>query len=154
MKTLFFFSVLALLSYTVAAQELHFPSGKEKHDAKPARFRALQQNRNFLTDAASLHSLMSAAPQQKITVNIGNGYSFKGTVIEKKQERPEILTLVARSADDPQLLLSLSRVTIEAKPVFRGIILSTSGSDLILLEPNDNGAYAWTVKKVSELLAD
>ena len=154
MKTILITSAFALLALSATAQELHFPSGKEKHDSKPARFQSLQQNRSYNSDAASLHGMMGFTVNQKISVSIGNGYSFKGTVIEKKQERADLLTVVARSSEDPQLLLSISRVMIGGQPTFRGIILSKSGSDLIMLEPDELGNYAWNVKKVSQLLAD
>ena len=136
------------------AQDLNFPSGKVKHDGKPVRFRGMQQNQRFAADNASLHQMMGFSVNQKVTIPVAAGYVFKGIVTERRNETPDLFTVVIRSTEDESLLFSISRVMISGQPVFRGIIVSKNNSDMIMLEPDDAGNHNWNVVKVSSLIAD
>lgn len=154
MKNMYLTMALLVCALVGVAQELQFPSGKEKHDAKPVKFHGIPHNQRFIADNAGLQRIMGYQTAQKVTIPVAAGYVFKGVVIGRQQQTPDLFTVTIRSTEDENLMLSLSRVMINGQPVFRGIIISKQNSDLMMLEPDDAGNHFWNLVKVSSLLAD
>ncbi len=147
-------STLLLCSLWAAAQVPSFPSGKEKYDGKPERFQRIPKEKPFGVEQAQLHRLMVLRLREQATVQCAEDYTFQGTITEKRAESPAVLTIVMRATEDQDLMLTLSRITIDGKTTFRGIILHANHSDALLLEPDDNGKHTWKSVKRSSLLAD
>lgn len=147
-------SSLLLCSLWAAAQVPSFPSGKEKYDGKPERFQRVPKEKPFGVELAQLHRLMVLGLREQATVQCAEEYTFQGSVIEKRSESPGVFTMVMRATEDQDLVFTLSRITIDGKTTFRGIILHPNHSDALLLEPDENGKHAWKSIKRSSLLAD
>lgn len=147
-------STLLLCSLWAAAQVPSFPSGKEKYDGKPERFQKVPKEKPFGVEQAQLHRLMVLGLREQATIQCAVDYTFQGTVTEKRTESPAVFTMVMRATEDQELIFTLSRITIDGKTTFRGIILHANHSDALLLEPDDNGKHAWKSVKRSSLLAD
>ena len=153
MKTIMLLSLL-LCSLWATAQEPRFPSGKEKYDGKPERFQKIPKDKPFGIDQVQLHQLMLLDLREHVTLKCAADYTFQGTVTEKRNESPEVLTMVMRASEDENLLFTLSRITIEGKMIFRGLIIHPNNSDALLLEPDDSGKHVWKPVKKSTLIAD
>lgn len=154
MKNYITLGMMLLVGNVLFAQPAVFPSGKEKHDNKPAHFKMLASGKHYGMPVASLHAFMCLQPGDDIQVMIDNHYTFKGVVAAVQHDNPSLLTLVATSKEADKATLTLSSVTVNGQTYFRGAILVPHSSDMVLLEPDDAAQHAWVVKKVADLLAD
>lgn len=154
MKTILLSSLLLMGSLRASAQEPRFPSGKEKYDGKPAGFANVPKDKSFGIENAALHRLMALELRAIATVPCAEQFNFKGVVTEKRSDSPQQFTLTIRALDDEQLICSVSRLSIDGKTIFRGIILRPNESDMLILEPDESGHHVWKKVQRSSLLAD
>lgn len=154
MKTMLLSSLLLMGSLWTNAQEPRFPSGKEKYDGKPARFANVPKDKSFGIENAVLHRLVALELRETATVPFAEQFNFKGIVTEKRSDSPQQQTLTMRALDDEQLICSISRLNIDGKTIFRGIILRPNESDVLILEPDEMGNHVWKKVLRSSLLAD
>lgn len=154
MKTMLLSSLLLMGSLWTNAQEPRFPSGKEKYDGKPARFVNVPKDKSFGIENAALHRLMALELRETATVPSAEQFNFKGVVTEKRSDSPQQQTLTMRALDDEQLICSISRLNIDGKTIFRGIIFRPNESDVLILEPDEMGNHVWKKVLRSSLLAD
>jgi len=154
MKKLVFvllFSISASLSFS---QELQFESGRQKHDGKGQLFSAVSQK--SATTLTFIENVMDFQLKQQVEVDVTPGFKFKGTVSSITSDAPGLTTITIQSSESKGIILSVSRLIQQDKTtIYRGIVMSSKHSDMLMLEKDPvTGNYNWDKKQVSNLLAD
>ncbi len=154
MKTLFFallFCTSALFSFS---QDLQFESGRTKNDSKPQLFAELSDK--FAITSTFIDEVMSYQLKQPVEITVNPKLVFKGRVTSITNDAPGLTTISIQSSEKQGLILSLSRLVLPDQTiVYRGIILSKTNSDLLMLDKDAvTGHYVWIKKQVSQLIAD
>lgn len=134
-------------------EDVHFTSGKEKHDHKPQLIKSFTKktvSNEFLNQA------MTYRLHQQVTIRITDNLTFNGKVTAITKDAPGLQTVIMQSSEIKGLVLSISRLTQpNAAPIFRGIMMSQTHKDLLMMEKDPiTGYYAWNKKNVSNVLTD
>ena len=103
-----------------------------------------------------IDEVMSYQVKQQVEVAVSPRFVVKGKVSSVTSEAPGLTTITIQSSEIEGLVLSLSRITLpDQSIVYKGIILSKSNSDMLMLDKDPvTGNYIWSKKQVSQLIAD
>lgn len=146
-------STKAQFSTELKQDDVHFTSGKDKHDHKPQLFKSF--TKQTVTNEF-LNTLMSYQVNQQVTIRIADNITFKGKVTAITNSAPGLHTVILQSSETKGLVLSVSRLIQANKaPTYMGVMTSQSHKDLLLMEKDPiTGYYAWNKKNVSHMIAD
>jgi hypothetical protein len=155
MKKLIFSSLLLFACTTISfSQDYAFQSGREKNDGKPQLFQNIAQK--FAVKTNFIDDVMNVTAKQTVLFSVTDGLEFKGTVSSKLNDQQGLTTVTIQSADVSGLFLTLSKVVMpDQSVVYRGIMMSKSHSDILVLDKDPiTGNYNWSKMKLSMLLPD
>jgi hypothetical protein len=155
MKRLILSSLMLLAFVTVSfSQDFQFQSGREKHDGKPQLFQNIAQK--FAVKTNFMEDVMGVAEKQTVLFSVTDGLAFKGSVSSKQNDQQGLTTVTMQSSELSDLFLTVSRVVMpDQSVVYRGIMMSKSHSDILVLEKDPvTGNYNWNKMKLSMLLPD
>ncbi|MBY0478097.1 MAG: hypothetical protein K2Q24_10655 [Chitinophagaceae bacterium] len=154
MKTLILAVLFCSSAFISFSQDLQFESGRSKNDSKPKLFAELTEK--FALTSTFIDEVMSYQLKQPVEVTVNPKLIFKGRVTAINNDAPGLTTISIQSSEKQGLILSLSKLVLpDQTVVYRGIILSNSNSDLLMLDRDAaTGNYVWIKKQVSQLIAD
>ncbi len=154
MKKLVFVLLFSTSAFISFSQELQFESGRSKHDAKPQMFPAVSQRSS--TISGFTEDVMNFQLKQQVDISVTSGFRFKGTVSSVTNDAPGLTTVTIQSSETKGMVLSVSRLVLPDKTtVYRGIVISTRHSDMLMLEKDPvTGNYNWNKKQVSNMISD
>mgnify|MGYP006902217484 CR=1 FL=1 len=154
MKKLLLVLLSSLSVSFVMAQELSFSSGRDKHDHKPQLFAALSPK--IAVSAQFIDDVMQARVNQAFRIVLADGFVFNGNVTARTSDAPGLESVMLHSSEVPELVFSVSRLTLpDQSVVYRGIITSKRHSDMLLMEKDAiTGNYYWNRKNVSRMISD
>ncbi len=154
MKKLFFSLLLCACASFSFSQDYQFQSGREKYDGKPQLFQNIAQK--FPVKTNFIDEVMSATTKEAVVFSVTDGLAFKGTVSSKLNESQGLTTVTIQSSEINDLFLTVSKVVMpDQSVVYRGILMSKSHSDILVLDKDPvTGNYNWNKMKLSMLLPD
>ncbi len=154
MKKLVFVLLFSTSAFISFSQDLQFESGRQKHDGKAQMFSAVSQRSS--TTLTFIENVMDFQLKQEVEVAVTSGLKFKGTVSSITNDAPGLTTITLQSSETKGMILSVSRLIQPDKTtLYRGIVMSSKHSDMLMLEKDPvTGNYNWNKKQVSNLLAD
>lgn len=152
--TLILLMCLSVSAVTMAQDEIHFPSGRDKHDGKPQFFAHLSPK--FSVKNGFVNDLLSAKLNDQLNITVTEGFVFNGKVTSKTNEGNGLETITIESQQKKGLLLSVSRyVKPDGSVEYMGVITSREISDIIMMEKDAiTGNYQWIKKSVSQMILD
>jgi hypothetical protein len=150
------FVLLSCLSVSIAfsQEEIHFTSGKDKHDDKPQMFANLSPK--FSVKPGFFENIIGLKSNEQVTITITDGFVFAGKVISRTTESNGLEIITIESNQKRGLVLSVSKFTKNDSSVdYMGVVTSREFSDMIILEKDTiTGNYQWTRKNLSQMIAD
>ena len=87
--------------------------------------------------------LFSAVPSKKLVLQISNNLTLDGTVMEKVQQSPEVLSINFKSANYSGALFNISRIIQNGTIRYVGTIVSKEHGDVLTLV-KENEKYFFT----------
>jgi hypothetical protein len=154
MKRKLLSAALATCLFTLHSfsQEISFRSAREKNNDKPSLFTNVAER--TAADVNLMQNLFMYKTGQGVTVKFTDNLQLNGRVVMTEQET-KLQSVTIRCTNFPNALLTLSKVTLEDGTVqYTGAILNNQHKDVISLEKESNGNYAWIKKSLSDLLPD
>lgn len=143
---------VCLLSLHSFSQELNFRSAKEKNEGKQALFSNAAER--VSTDVNLIQNLFNLKTGVGTTIKFASNLQLVGHIVSNEQEN-NLQSITMRCTNFPGALLTLSKVTLEDGTItYTGAILNHQSKDIIMLEKDDAGNYAWQKKNMSELIED
>lgn len=143
---------LSLFSLHSFSQEISFRSAREKNMGKSALFTYVAER--VAADPAIMQNLFAAQMGESMTVKFSDNLQLNGRVMMTEQET-NFQSITLRCTNFPGALFTLSKVTdADGSINYVGAIISNNHKDMISLEKDSNGNYAWVKKNLSEILPD
>ena len=134
------------------SQEINFRSAKEKNEGKQTMFTYIAERTT--AEVNLMQNLFASKVGESISVKFTDKLQLNGQVTMAEQEN-NLQSITLRCTNFPGAIFTLSKVTeADGSVVYTGAILSNNHKDIISLEKNSNGNYAWVKKNLSELLPD
>ena len=145
-------TAICLLSLHSYSQEISFRSAKEKNTDKQSLFVNIAERTN--ADVSLMQSLFNMKTGQGTTIKLSDNFQLVGHVVMTEQQT-NLQSITLRCTNFPNALFTLSKVTLEDGTVtYTGAILNHQNKDVIMLEKDEQGIYAWTKKNLSDLIQD
>jgi hypothetical protein len=143
---------ICLMSLHAFSQEINFRSAKEKNESKQALFANAAER--VSADVNLMQSLFTLQTGKGTTIKFANNLQLVGHIVSNETET-NLQTITLRCTNFPGALLTISKVTVEDGTVtYTGAILSHQSKDVIMLEKDEAGNYAWQKKNLSDLIQD
>lgn len=136
-----------------------FSSGREKHDGKPQLISTSASARaksKFPVRRAFINEVMGYRLNQTVQLQVIDGFQFKGKVSAITHDAPGLETIIMQSTETKGLVLSISKIKAQDGTIsYRGMMMSTNHSDMLMLERDPvTGEYFWNKKTVSHMIPD
>lgn len=152
LKLLVAATAICLTSQQSFSQEISFRSAKEKNVDKQSLFVNIAERTT--ADFNLMQNLFNLKTGQGTTIKLSDNLQLMGHVVMTEQQS-SMQSVTLRCTNFPNTLFTLSKVTLEDGSVtYTGAILNHQSKDVIALEKDDNGIYAWTKKNLSDLIQD
>ncbi|MGE5108683.1 MAG: hypothetical protein ACM3H8_14155 [Sphingobacteriales bacterium] len=152
LKLLVAATAICLTSQQSFSQEISFRSAKEKNVNKQSLFVNIAERTT--ADFNLMQNLFNLKTGQGTTIKLSDNLQLMGHVVMTEQQS-SMQSVTLRCTNFPNTLFTLSKVTLEDGSVtYTGAILNHQSKDVITLEKDDNGIYAWTKKNLSDLIQD
>lgn len=152
LKLLVAATAICLTSQQSFSQEISFRSAKEKNVDKQSLFVNIAERTT--ADFNLMQNLFNLKTGQGTTIKLSDNLQLMGHVVMTEQQS-SMQSVTLRCTNFPNTLFTLSKVTLEDGSVtYTGAILNHQSKDVITLEKDDNGIYAWTKKNLSDLIQD
>ncbi|RTL58445.1 MAG: hypothetical protein EKK37_08900 [Sphingobacteriales bacterium] len=143
---------VCLLSLHSFSQEINFRSAKEKEVNKKTLFSSAAERISITTN--QIQNLFSLPTGKGTSIRFAGNLQLVGQVVTNEQQ-PNLQTFTMKCTNYPGALLTISKVTLQDGSVmYTGAILNHQSKDIIMLEKDDAGNYAWQKKNLSELIQD
>jgi hypothetical protein len=143
---------MCLLSLNAFSQEFTFRSAKEKNADKQALFANAAERAS--ADVNLMQNLFQLKTGEGTTIKFAKDLQLVGQIVSKEQES-HLQTVTMRCTNYPGALLTISKVILEDGSVtYTGAILNHQSKDIIMLEKDATGNYAWQKKNLSDLIQD
>lgn len=143
---------VCLLSLHSFSQEINFRSAKEKEVNKTALFSNAAERVSISNNL--IQNLFSLPAGKGTTIRFANNLQLVGHVVTNDQQ-PNLQTFTMKCTNYPGALLTISKVTLQdGSVIYTGAILNQESKDIIMLEKDDAGNYAWQKKNLSDLIED
>jgi hypothetical protein len=137
--------VLVILLTSVA---LH--SNAQTSETKQPIFSAYPNS--ISVDNLTLANSVMNAKGTDVTLNLAEGFKFKGSVISNIQNQANLQIITMRSSENPNTLLEISKITNEDNSIFyKGRILNSGAADGYELK-NINGNYSLEKFELAKIL--
>lgn len=152
LKLLIAATAICLTSLQSFSQEISFRSAKEKNADKKAVFMNVAERTS--TDVNLMQSLFNLTTGQGTTIKLSDNLQLMGHVVSVEQQA-STQSITLRSTNFPNTVFTLSKVTAADGSVsFTGAVINHQSKDIIMLEQEQDGKYAWTKKNLSDLIQD
>lgn len=152
LKLLVAATAICLTSLHSFSQEISFRSAKEKNVDKHNLFVNVAERTT--ADFNLMQNLFNLKTGQGTTIKLSDNLQLMGHVVMTEQQS-SMQSITLRCTNFPNALFTLSKVTSEDGTVtYAGAILNHQNKDVINLEKDDTGNYAWIKRNLSELIQD
>lgn len=152
LKLLFAATAVCLFSLHSFSQEVSFRSAKEKNANKKSLFANVAERTS--ADFNLMQNLFDLKTGEGTTIKLSDNLQLVGHVVMKENEA-SLQTITMQCTNFPGAVFTLSKVTREDGTVsYTGAIMNHQNKDVIFLEKDGNGSYAWTKKNLSDLIQD
>jgi hypothetical protein len=154
MKRKLLSTVLAtcLLSLHSFSQEINFRSAKEKETNKKALFSNAAERVSIGTNF--IQKVFELPKGKGTTIKFADNLQLVGEVVTNDLQ-PNLQTITMKCTNYTGALLTISKVTLkDGSVMYTGAILNQQSKDIIMLEKDATGNYAWQKKNLSDLIED
>ncbi|MBI1780507.1 MAG: hypothetical protein HYR66_03970 [Sphingobacteriales bacterium] len=143
---------ICLLHMHSFSQEINFRSAKEKETNKKALFSNAAERVSIGTNF--IQKVFELPKGKGATIKFADNLQLAGEVVTNDLQ-PNLQTITMKCTNYPGALLTISKVTLQDGSVmYSGAILNQQSKDIIMLEKDAAGNYAWQKKNLSDLIED